>query len=179
MGIYYSGRKLKDLEGGCYMYLFSVRALQKKIISNQLTEKSKFVVYFIVTIFLMILTLFPRNTHNNDELAGITNIIFLLLSSVGLIACYRINAKQDNKNFIERITLVTLPLNLQTFFIAIISQIIYMLILIFSYHMSLNQIISINGTTLYQLIMVQLLALYYYIRSYFFIKKVSRVIDNT
>ncbi len=85
------------------MYFWNKKALEQKLIADNLTEREKFsyvfALFFSWTLTGFLSMFFPRAV---SETVIIGQVIITVLSAIGIIWCFQINQGSDGKNFVER-----------------------------------------------------------------------------
>ncbi|GAE35153.1 hypothetical protein [Halalkalibacter akibai] len=113
------------------MIIWNIEKLALKLKNNEITEKEKFIYFFIYIVlsgFVGYYTIeFASNLQRMIELL-ITSIITIL----GLLFCFNINQKGDGKVFIERYICLSLPISIRIIVYGTLLYGLYMIIALFT-----------------------------------------------
>jgi hypothetical protein len=115
------------------MYIWNVKALAQDLKAGQVSQKEK-MKYFLVTIIVqMLMTSMPAqpSLQYGDF---IRTVIFIIITAIGIVVCYKANSRGDDKEFVERIICLSLPIGVRIsllLFIGLILDIIIATVLQF------------------------------------------------
>lgn len=87
------------------MYFWNINALIEDLRLNKVTERDK-MLNFLVTITILVLIA--------------SSALDIILFVVGIILCFRTNSNGDNKNFIDRVICLSVPIFSRLFPVALI-----------------------------------------------------------
>lgn len=153
------------------MYLFKVDKLVYDLIENKISEKEKFG-YLLIALLInaMILSFlgFGSDINNHyDNLQMVINFGFLIL---GTIMCFKINAKYDNKFFVERYVSLAVPIAVRA---ALYTSIIYFILIIFTSVTTKVNIYETSGTSMYDIMAQIMYNIFFYVNIFEAINKVA------
>jgi hypothetical protein len=94
------------------MNFFKDRELAQRLRNNQVSEKEKFIYLLINLMAISIASCLP-----SSEI--IEELLYLSLTIIGTIFCYKVNAKGDNQNYIERYISLGVPIAIQVIILMI------------------------------------------------------------
>lgn len=101
------------------MYIWKVNSLIKDLKNNNVNQKEQFK-YALTFTALTVLVTDPILTTGLEytSLDSISTLIMIMITIFGVILCYNINEKTDNKDFILRFFTIGLPVSIR--FLAIV-----------------------------------------------------------
>lgn len=88
------------------MIWFKIKDLEKKISTNQFSDKEGFDYLFATTIYGFIY-MFYTSMSGYSYLSWVNLILAILITIIGLPMSYKINCKIDSKDFIKRFIAIT------------------------------------------------------------------------
>ena len=108
------------------MYLWKTKELVLKMKNDELSQTEKFK-YFLV--FIILTTIFARLSSYTSISPTFQAVIVSILTAViviaGTILCYRTNRKGDDREFIDRIICISLPIYIKLFVVYIVILFLY------------------------------------------------------
>lgn len=148
------------------MSYFIVNRLAKLMVENKLSEKSKAIRYTIFWLIISLLTI-PFTNISPTTLKICISLIGLVIMGFGSMYLFGLNSKGDGKNFIERVILLSLPINIE---MNILIAIMGLISIIF-----LNVIKITSFSNLYILSILEICGLIYY---FFRMKKYLQIVST-
>ena len=110
------------------MYLWNISALAHDLRENKVSESEKMHYFLFLTIFE---TLFHGSgSRGSASFALMMDIVFALITIFGILKCYAINKRGDNRGFIERFICLSLPAMIRTVLLALLMVILAFLLVV-------------------------------------------------
>lgn len=107
------------------MYFWNVKALAQDLREHKVSEYDKMRYFLVMTIALVLSSYL--SVEQFSKLLLLELLLSLIISCVGVIACYRANKAGDNKQFIERFTCLGLPISVRFVVLFTLIYTIYMI----------------------------------------------------
>ena len=111
------------------MYLWKTKELVLKMKNDELSQTEKFK-YFLV--FIILTTIFGGLSSYTSISPTFQSVIASILRAViviaGTILCYGTNKKGDDREFIDRIICISLPLGIKFFVVFIVTLLLYVIL---------------------------------------------------
>jgi hypothetical protein len=107
--------------GSKLMILISSTKLEHKIVNNELTqwEKTKYIIVmtafygFAGPIYVITPAFGPKQPEWNDVISFLSSVAFVFITYFGIKKCYRNNKTIDDADFIERFTILSVPMTIR------------------------------------------------------------------
>ena len=154
------------------MFLWNYKKLALELRDNKLSERHKFYYYVASSLIYMFSTYFLSYIPHTQEIQRIfiikviNHFILISLTIAGLFWWYKTNSRGDNKHFIERAIILSIPLSIRlwclVFVLAFMVSFVTIFTLLSIYHYALEDITN-SYIVILPLFLVMLLCIIWYI----------------
>lgn len=111
------------------MYLWKTKELVSRMKSDEISQTEKFKYFLVFTILITISGQFSSYVSISPTFqAVIVSVLRVVIVIAGTILCYRTNKEGDDREFIDRIICISLPLGIRFFVILFATFSLYLVL---------------------------------------------------
>lgn len=157
------------------MHFWNVKALINDLKEEKTTQKQKMIYYLLASSFDSLSITMPSNkslADNNPIIDIITVIIDVTIVIIGILFCYNANRLGDNKNFIDRMICLSIPISFRISCIYIIFRLLAIPVVYILFPQISNELFYLYFN-LYRLLINNIFQIIYFVLLRFYIIKVS------
>jgi len=91
------------------MYFWNVKQLTEDLKEGKVSQKEKFKYFFVFMLLSSFVSEFAVLIDEINRFSVIEGLTVIFITMLGVVFCYRINVKGDNKEYIDRFICLSFP----------------------------------------------------------------------